>query len=208
MASGKRLVRLYPDFLFPNALSSFLAMTDIISILSEAFKENKSVNYILKGGRNWDHQRAALMEYACSVARSKGKVYLHPSGSAAAVLVYPAQKEPFFAEVANSVKLVWNAVGLSKVKKVLAREKAVARKQRKSEKPIAYLWFIGVAPEQQGKGLGTELLQQILSEHEGFDMLLETSADSNIDWYQKNGFTVYDKHDFGYTLYFLVKPSQ
>lgn len=73
--------------------------------------------------------------------------------------------------------------------------------------PIYYLWFIGVNPSEQNKGIGTKLLQEVINEgrSKGRPIYLETSTLKNIPWYEKFGFIVYDKLDFGYDLYCMKK---
>ena len=68
-----------------------------------------------------------------------------------------------------------------------------------------YLWFIGVDPAEQGKGIGSQLLGEVISEgsETGRQVLLETSNVQNVKWYRKFGFEVYKKLDLGYLLYFM-----
>ena len=62
-----------------------------------------------------------------------------------------------------------------------------------------------VLPLWQGKGKGTQILQELLdlAALENRLVYLETSTLKNLPWYQKMGFTIYEKLDLGYTLYFL-----
>ena len=70
-----------------------------------------------------------------------------------------------------------------------------------------YLWFIGVDPAEQNKGIGTVLMQQVIDEAKMMNrpIYLEISTLKNIPWYQKFGFVVYDKLDFGYELFCMKK---
>lgn len=58
--------------------------------------------------------------------------------------------------------------------------------------PHFYLPVIGVAPEWQGKGIGTALLRPILErcDREGQGAYLEASSDRNRACYERNGFEV------------------
>jgi ribosomal protein S18 acetylase RimI-like enzyme len=53
-----------------------------------------------------------------------------------------------------------------------------------------YLWAIGVAPERQGQGVGSRLLQSGLAraDADGTTCYLETGIERNIHFYEKHGF--------------------
>jgi GNAT superfamily N-acetyltransferase len=55
-----------------------------------------------------------------------------------------------------------------------------------------YLASLGVVPEEQGKGLGSRLLQPILAicDSDGIPAYLESSKESNIAFYARHGFRV------------------
>lgn len=55
-----------------------------------------------------------------------------------------------------------------------------------------YLMVLGVAPEQQGRGLGSALMQPILeqADREGRKCYLETAEITNVPYYEKRGFRV------------------
>lgn len=66
--------------------------------------------------------------------------------------------------------------------------------------------FIGVQKSEQGKGIGTSLLLDIkhMAKTNNMPLVLETSTIENIDFYKKNGFTLYSQEEmYGYTLYFF-----
>jgi GNAT superfamily N-acetyltransferase len=60
-----------------------------------------------------------------------------------------------------------------------------------------YLWAIGVQPEQQGKGIGGQLMAPILSraDRESTPCYLETHVESNVRVYERAGFKVTFKSD-------------
>ena len=71
-----------------------------------------------------------------------------------------------------------------------------------------YLWFIGVHPNAQHKGAGSQLMQEIIRESERISrpLYLETSVVKNVAWYKRFGFGVYHELDLGYTLFFMRRP--
>ena len=73
--------------------------------------------------------------------------------------------------------------------------------------PLYYLWFIGVDSHNQNKGIGSQLLQDVISEgqKQNRTICLETSTQNNIPWYQSFGFKIYNEMDFRYKLFCLKK---
>ena len=72
---------------------------------------------------------------------------------------------------------------------------------------LYYLWFIGVSPYEQNKGIGSNLLTDVINEAASQKRIicLETSTVKNIPWYEKHGFTVYQELDFGYKLFCMKR---
>jgi GNAT superfamily N-acetyltransferase len=60
------------------------------------------------------------------------------------------------------------------------------------EPPHFYLASLGVVPAEQGRGLGSRLLQPVLEicDSDGVPAYLESSKESNIDFYARHGFRV------------------
>lgn len=58
--------------------------------------------------------------------------------------------------------------------------------------PHYYLSLLAVAPEMQGKGLGTALMQPVLEicDRDGIPAYLETETESNVRYYSGKGFRV------------------
>lgn len=58
--------------------------------------------------------------------------------------------------------------------------------------PHWYLWLLGVAPDRQGHGYGSALLQPILAraDEAGLPCYLETQTERNVTFYQRRGFEV------------------
>ena len=58
--------------------------------------------------------------------------------------------------------------------------------------PHWYLWALGVGPEMQGQGIGSRLIQPIISRADsaGLPCYLETQTESNVRFYERRGFRV------------------
>jgi len=176
----------------------------VVDILSESFKENKSINYIIKKNKT-DRRIKSLMEYAFQVCFLYGKVFLSENGSGCALVLLPDKKKNNLQSMLLDLKLITRCVGIRNIKKVLYREKKIRTLQAEDKEKIYYLWFIGVSTAQQNKGVGSSLLRDIIEDGKRMrrTIFLETSTSRNVPWYEKNGFVQYADLDFGYKLYLL-----
>ena len=64
--------------------------------------------------------------------------------------------------------------------------------ERESPEPVWYLGVLGVAPEWQGRGVGSRLMQPVLerADAEGLAVTLETGQPRNLPLYARHGFEV------------------
>jgi len=177
----------------------------IVGILSEAFNDNKSVNYIVKQDEKKEERIKHLMGYSFEVCHHFGQVFLSNDKNACALIVLPEKKKTTLHSIVWDAKLIVSSIGLSNIKKAIKRESKIKGLQPKE--PIYYLWFIGVRPAQQGEGIGSALLKEIIRESESINrtICLETSTPRNLPWYQKFGFTIYNELNLGYRLFFLKR---
>lgn len=176
----------------------------VIDILTKSFDTNQSVNYIVKQGPNRINHIKYLMKYSFEICYMFGDVFLSDDKNACALILYPEQKKSNLKAILLDVKLILNSVGITNISKALSRESKIKSAYPKDEL-MYYIWFIGVYPDKQNKGIGTELLQFLLkdSSSKKRKAYLETSTTKNLPWYKKAGFSIYNELDFGYTLYFL-----
>ena len=175
----------------------------IVEILTASFDENQSVNYIVKQDNRRTQRIRELMDYSFEICFSSGEVFLSDDKSACALVLYPDKKKTTLKSILLDVKLILKSIGISNISKALSREAKIKQKQLKEK--MYYLWFIGVRPESQNTGIGSQLLNEIIShsKKKNRPVVLETSTVKNLPWYQKFGFKTYDTLDLGYTLHFL-----
>ena len=185
--------------------ASYNDKTFIVDLLSRAFDDNKSVNYVLPQDRRRRERIRHLMSYSLEVCHHFSKIYRSEEGKGCAMVLFPEQQKTDLTSLLLDFKLITRSIGLSHVRKAISRESAI--KKRRPQEPLYYLWFIGVEHGERGKGIGRALLNGIIQEAEAMNrsICLETSAPKNLPWYQKAGFSIYDELDLGYTLYFLKK---
>ena len=177
----------------------------VISILTSSFDANKSVNFIVRQDAKRIARIKALMSYSFDVCYSAGAIYLSPDRNACALVLFPDKKRTTLRSIILDIKLLFSCIGLANSRRVLNRESRI-KKIHPSES-MYYLWFIGVAPDCQYKGIGTTLLNDLIRDsiNKVRSIYLETSTEKNIPWYQKFGFHIYNELDLGYKLSFLKR---
>lgn len=180
----------------------------VIEILTKSFEDNQSVNYIVKQDSKRAERIKALMDYSFEVCFMFGEVYLSDDQKGCALILYPDQKSFSIKSTLMDVQLLLNAIGLTRVGKAMSRETAI--KSNYPKDPIYYLWFLGVINSDQNKGIGSQLLKEIIidSQKQHKPIYLETSTVKNIPWYKKFGFSIYNELDFGYKLFMLRKGKE
>ncbi len=177
---------------------------NIIHVLTQSFKNNKSVQYITGTGKSQEKKLKVLINYSLKYALAFGKIYLTADKKACALVTFPHKTQTTFRTILWDLELVLLCIGLRHIGKVLKRENALKKLHPKT--PFYYLWYIGVNPDHQGQGIGTALLRRIRrdSQNAGMPIYLETSTEKNIPWYEKNGFRIFTEPlDFSYKLYAL-----
>jgi len=177
----------------------------IVNILTKSFDDNKSVNYIIKQDNKRAERIKKLMEYSFDVCHSFGDVFLSDDKNGCALILLPDKKKNNLQTILADVRLINSSMGFSNVKKAMDRESKIKKLQPKEL--LYYLWFIGVDPEQQQRGIGSTLMNDVIKEGlaKQRTICLETSTSKNIPWYEKFGFKIYNELDFGYRLFFMKK---
>ncbi len=175
----------------------------VVDILAKSFDDNKSVNYVVKEDGNRQERIRGLMDYSFNICNAFGEVWIADDNQACALVLYPDKKRSTLSAIMWDAKLALSVIGLARVGQVLSRESMIKSFHPKDQ--FSYLWFIGVSPEQQNKGKGSQLLEEIIhkSEVQKRPIYLETSVDRNLPWYKKHGFEIFQSLELTYKLYML-----
>lgn len=179
----------------------------VIEILSECFETNKSVNWIIKQDAKRVERIRYLIDYSFDTCIETGHIYLTEDLSGAIVCSNSDDKLPVLEEAYLTLRFVLKVTGITGIGKALRREKYINQFHPKDQEFI-YIWFIGLKKNEQGKGLGPAMLQEVIdrSNEEQIPIYLETSNERNLNFYKKHGFDVYHiapEDVFGFKLYFL-----
>ena len=179
----------------------------IVDLLWNTFMELKfpnSINFVVKQDQKRLIRLRYLMEYQFNVALKFGEIWLSDDKKGCILLLFPEKKRLSFSLLLWEIKLAFFCIGIGNVIKVLKRESKL--KKNHPEIPFIHFWLMGVVPELQGKGIGKKLLTEVLEKYKNSDkpFYLETTTKSNLKFYIKNGFTIFDNTDtLAYPLYFL-----
>lgn len=181
--------------------SKFDEKSRVVEILTQSFKDNKSVNYIVKQGSKKTQHIEALIGYSYDLCSEFGSVYVNKNKTACALILFPEKKKTTIKSILWDIRFVLKSIGISNIRKAIQRETII--KKQHPQHQFVYLWFIATEPSEQGKGVGTELMKLIIADAKQLNrpIYLETSTSKNIPWYESLGFKIYHELDFGYKLY-------
>ncbi len=177
----------------------------VVDIISSSFDDNKSINWIIKNDKKRKERIRFLAGYSFDICMQSGVVYLSDDQKGCVLLQFPERKKTNLKTIWLDVKLAVKAIGIDRALKIMNRESKINAFHPKGH--FLYLWFIGVAPEHQGKGCGAQLLQEVIKSYPA-EIYLETSTVRNVPWYQKFGFDIYHElDDFGYKIFMMKRAS-
>ena len=179
----------------------------VVNLLTSAFDDNKSVNFVVRQDVHRVERIKHLMDYAYNVCNTFGEIWISDDHAACALLVFPDRKRITLNSILWDLKLVFLVIGIGRLYPVLKREKLIKADHPRDAAGFASLWFLAVHTENQGDGIGTTLLGEVLAEckKRERDIYLETSVARNLSFYQRLGFEVYKSIELTYKLYQLRK---
>ena len=187
--------------------SNYSDKSFIVELLVGSFDKNSSVNYIIRQDSRKKLRLKGLMNYSFDICYHFGSVYYSEDKKACALVLFPDRKKMGLRSLLLDIQFVLHSLDFIHLKKALSREAKIKARQIKSR--TAYLWYIGVASVEQGKGIGTKLIREIIlaPEMKGRQVILETSNLQTVRWYESLGFTIYNQLDLGYDLYFMKREN-
>jgi ribosomal protein S18 acetylase RimI-like enzyme len=179
----------------------------VVDLLTRAFDNNNSVNYVVKQDNKRITRIRRLMDYSFELCYTYGNVYLTGDRKGAVLLLLPHTKKLTPHTVLLDLKLVFGSMGISRLFKVLSRESQI---KKFYPKELMYLWFICVDPQYQGQGLGSQMLQYVINESNlrRLPLYLETSMERNMPFYERFNFKKYNELCFTYVLHMYKRALE
>ncbi len=170
-----------------HALSQDLP--ELARTLESAFFDDPVMSWFFEGEKKRRQALAALMPFLLRVGMSRGHVYTVQSRRAATIWSPP--DVPFFDERSQGemAELMRAQMGVGADEKLAALQKLEQVHPRDSH---FYLLSIGTHADHQGRGLGAQVLEPVLStcDAEQLPAYLESSNPLNIPFYERHGFGV------------------
>ncbi|MBF0550413.1 MAG: GNAT family N-acetyltransferase [Deltaproteobacteria bacterium] len=181
----------------------------VAQILGEAFRRDAVMTYL---SPNWPEFTTCL--YYSMVRRFFLKhhhVYVTADGSGAALWLPPGvtfKSYPFWGKL-DTLWIFLSKVGYQGYRRL----QALARYSEAYHpaEPHFYLNSIGVRPNKAGRGIGSALLQEVLSrcDREGIPAYLENTNSRNLPLYERFGFQVTTQGRLphgGPPIWFMLRP--
>ena len=164
-----------------------------VAILYNSFKSDPHINWLVGEGTGKQKRMKRLVSYAFEHGLVNGLVQLTEDRKAVAIWKNPRSHKTSFRLLLENIKFLLD-FGIKRVTRITQMEKEVSKRYPK-ESFYDYLWFIGTQPCEQGKGYGSALLRAELKRAvEGQRAVyLETTTETNLSYYRKKGFVLYDK---------------
>lgn len=163
----------------------------VTAVMARAFDDDPFANWFAKQDEHRSERIAAFLRIAldkftlpfgeCYTTDDlQGGAYWNPPGTWKLGLLQQLFLVPDMVRIAGWRRLPAIVDGIDKVEK------------RHPERPHYYLLALGVEPELQGKGIGTQLMRPVLErcDRDGIPAYLESSKERNVPLYERNGFKV------------------
>jgi ribosomal protein S18 acetylase RimI-like enzyme len=169
----------------------------VIEILINSFQNDPHTLWLVGEEPQKAKRMKQMMAYAFEYCMVNGEIHLNHDKSAVALWKKPNSSKMSFGLMVESIKFLI-AFGLKRMKKIGKMEQDLSEKYpEKSE--YVYLWFLGTLNSEQGKGYGSVLLNHQFGKatQEQKIIILETSTEKNVNYYQKKGFEIYGDLELG-----------
>jgi len=173
-------------------------LDEVIRTLTDAFAVDPHMDWFMRDDAQRDAARLTLFEFLIRrVGAGSARIDRPASGGAAAVWM-PFEwlgPTPFLAELRGMPTMLRITGGLSRFFRLQAI-RADMDKHHPVDERHAYLWFLGVSPAAQGRGIGSALLRAANArlDAEALPAYLETGTTRNVALYERHGYQVISQH--------------
>jgi hypothetical protein len=175
--------------------------------MAATFEHNPAVWFSIGKGGNSERKARALAEFLVNFAADRNGLFLSSDRNGVMVAYRSDVSAPALRTLRHEIKLLFGAVGLIRVFRVLRRSQRVHRMQRRFS-PFIHCWYIGVVEEGRHGNAARELQHSLfdLSREMNLPVLAETTILRNKKAYEFIGFETYSEVQSGdMTTWLLVR---
>jgi|HubBroStandDraft_2_1064218.scaffolds.fasta_scaffold41105_2 ribosomal protein S18 acetylase RimI-like enzyme len=172
-------------------------LDEMVQTLTDAFAVDPHLDWFMRADSKRDAARHAFFRMLIGLeGLPKGRID-RPAGGGAAAVWMPFEwlgPTPLITELRGLPSML-SASGLARFGRLMAI-RADLDKHHPMDRPHAYLWFLGVSPAAQGRGVGSALLRAANARLDaaGQPAYLETGTTRNVALYERHGYKVISEH--------------
>lgn len=178
--------------------------------MSATFDGNPAVDFATGSGRGHADRRLELAHFLAGYAADRHGLFFSSDRNGVMVACRSDHAGPALRTLLREIRLVFCAIGLRRLKRVLIRSARVNRLRASRGRHI-HCWYIGVMNEARGSEAARELQHLLFdwSDREALPVLAETTIMRNRKAYEFIGFLCYAEVVVGgMTTWLLVRnPS-
>ncbi len=164
------------------------------AVLARAFQHDPMMQYLVSDSARMLDVTLRFYRANIQMGLLYGEVHTTRSMEGVAVWVSPENADLSFGQVIRTGLLTATlSMGLDAFIRLMRQAPSLLREKKQViTRPHWALLFIGIEPSQQGKGLGTVLIQPILTraDAEGIPCYLDSTNERNLTFYKRHGFEV------------------
>lgn len=174
-------------------VSATAPLSTLAGTLAAAFQDDLALSWIVTGAGKRAHMLPGFFKVMAEQSRRHGEILASPNGGAVSLWYPPgAISDGVFASVYDNLRML-AGFGLNLPRGLKVAEEMY--KRHPHPQPYAYLRYVGVAPEAQGKGWGGSLVRAGIARAaaQGQGVLLETATPDNVTIYTRLGFEIVEE---------------
>jgi GNAT superfamily N-acetyltransferase len=195
-ASSTRLSKLWTKS--PNAMAirpiSPADQQTLAEVLAKAFSKDPIMRWIILNDE--DYQRIAIPYFGLVLHQSMSfrSNFTNEDKTGVALWVGPNEYASMFSQLLGSLKLLWLLKG--NISRAYRLQELMA--SYRPQKDYLHLTILATHPEQQGSGVGADLIRPMLEQAKKLSLpvYLECSNQENLDFYRQFGFRLIDNISF------------
>lgn len=166
----------------------------LVRVLADAFERDPVYEWLVPLGARRDARLCGLFELILQhLSDSFHETFCTEDASAIALWLRPGMHKVPLIRQARLLPAFSAVMGVRNIPRGLRLMGHMdALHARLAPEPHFYLSILGVAPQQQGRGLGGTLLEPMLErcQRERLRVYLETAQTKNVPFYERHGFRV------------------